>query len=247
MRGAVVIVGDSELGRDLEGLGAELLRALGPRRPRVVVVAVDRGPKAVDADGGASSGVHAAVEQFGRLGADVEPVVVGTADDADDVRLAQAIGEAGLIWLSGARTGDVLGLLRGTLVWSAVRLAHERGAIVAACCGAARALSARSLEARPRLGPLVHWRQGLGLVDGVSIVPAYNDRPEAIRALAAFTAPRGLVMVGLDDATALVGRDDAWQVHGTGRVTVWRGRRRERHRAGEIIRLRIPDVSSLAK
>lgn len=247
MRGAVVIVGDSELGRDLEGLGGDLLRALGPRRPRVVVVTVEPGRRGAVADHPPGSAHHAAAEQFGRLGADVEPVMVRTATDAEDVRLAQAIGEAGLVWMTGARTRDVLALLRGTLVWSAVRLAHERGAIVAACSGAARALSARSLEVRPRLGPPVHWRQSLGLVDGVAIVPAYDDRPEPIRALAALTAPRGVVVVGVDGGTALVGRDDAWQVHGSGRVTVWRGRRRERHRAGEIIRLRFPEESQRAK
>ena len=46
---------------------------------------------------------------------------------------------------------------------------------------------------------------------------------------------------GSEDATPPAletqGRDGAWQVHGTGRVTVWRGRRRERFRAGEVFRV----------
>lgn len=254
MRGAVVVIGDTELGPDLEGLGRELLRAIGPRRARVVVVSVDvgvgRAPGGGVADGGVAvrgAAAHVAAEQFRRLGADVESIVVRSEADADDVRFAQAIGESGLVWLSGDRARDILVLLRGTLVWSAVRLAHERGAIVAGCAAGAQALSSRTLEVRPRLGPPVHWRHGLGLVEGVSIVPAYEERPEAIRALAALTAPRGIVIVGLDGGTALVGRDDAWQVHGSGRVTVWRGRRRERHRAGDVIRLRFPDESPLAK
>jgi len=33
----------------------------------------------------------------------------------------------------------------------------------------------------------------------------------------------------------VIGRDGAWQVRGRGRVTVWRGRRRERHGAGSIV------------
>ena len=44
-------------------------------------------------------------------------------------------------------------------------------------------------------------------------------------------------MLGIDEETALVGRDGVWQVHGRGRVTVWRGRHRERLRAGETLRL----------
>jgi hypothetical protein len=43
--------------------------------------------------------------------------------------------------------------------------------------------------------------------------------------------------MGIDEETAAVGRDGAWQVHGRARVTVWRGRRRERFRAGEVFRL----------
>ena len=53
----------------------------------------------------------------------------------------------------------------------------------------------------------------------------------------ALQAPRGSVVVGLDDGTAVVGRDGSWQVHGRARVTVWRGRRRERFRAGEAFRI----------
>ena len=45
----------------------------------------------------------------------------------------------------------------------------------------------------------------------------------------------GALVVGIDEDTAIVGRDGAWQVQGRGRVTVWRGRRRERHGAGSAV------------
>jgi cyanophycinase-like exopeptidase len=248
MRGAVAVIADAELDRGLETLARELLGAVGPRRPRVVVVSVPddrelRGGRAsagesAAAAAGPAAAAAAAYEQFGRVGADVESIAIGTIADADDVRRAQAVGEAELIWLTAGRSRDVLERLRGTLVWAAVRLAHERGAIVAGCAAGGSALSARTLEVRPRLGLPVHWRHGLGLIEAASIVPGYDDRPETLRALMAFSAPRGVAVVGLDRGTALVGRDDAWQVYGAGRVTVWRGRRRERHRAGDVIRLR---------
>jgi cyanophycinase-like exopeptidase len=53
----------------------------------------------------------------------------------------------------------------------------------------------------------------------------------------ALQAPRGITVLGVDEGTALVGRDGAWQVRGVGRVTVWRGRTRTRYRAGEVVRL----------
>jgi cyanophycinase-like exopeptidase len=56
-------------------------------------------------------------------------------------------------------------------------------------------------------------------------------------ALLALQAPRGSVVLGIDEGTAIVGRDGSWQVHGTARVTVWRGRHRERYRRGEVFRV----------
>ena len=53
----------------------------------------------------------------------------------------------------------------------------------------------------------------------------------------ALAAPADSLVLGIDEETALVGGDGAWQVHGRGRVTIWRGRHRERVRAGESLRL----------
>jgi len=60
--------------------------------------------------------------------------------------------------------------------------------------------------------------------------------PEVLSACIALQAPRGGAVFGIDEDTAVVGRDGAWQVHGAGRVTVWHGRRRARYRKGEAFR-----------
>jgi cyanophycinase-like exopeptidase len=57
--------------------------------------------------------------------------------------------------------------------------------------------------------------------------------PAPAPALVALQAPKGSVVLGIDEDTAVVGRNGAWQVHGVGRVTVWHGRHRERFRKGE--------------
>jgi cyanophycinase-like exopeptidase len=44
-------------------------------------------------------------------------------------------------------------------------------------------------------------------------------------------------VLGIDEETAVVGRDGSWQVYGRSRVTVWHGRRRDRYRAGEVFRI----------
>ena len=100
------------------------------------------------------------------------------------------------------------------------------------------ALADRHFDFRRRrlLWP-VRWRDGLGLVSQASVVPHYDAWPEPLCALIALQAPRGSVLLGIDEETAIVGRDGAWQVHGRARVTVWRGRWRERFRAGDVFRL----------
>ena len=105
------------------------------------------------------------------------------------------------------------------------------------------AIVGRTMDFRrvPRLRiPLpvpIRWPAGLALVDGVAVLPHYDAWPEPFSALIALQAPRGSVVLGIDEDTAVVGRDGGWQVHGTGRVTVWRGRRRERFRRGDVFRL----------
>ena len=74
-----------------------------------------------------------------------------------------------------------------------------------------------------------------------------TGQPEAIRALAALTAPRGIVIVGLDSGTALVGRDDAWlgEVTGAGEATgerVWRLPLEDAHR--ELLKSRLADLTN---
>ena len=89
----------------------------------------------------------------------------------------------------------------------------------------------------PMLPWPLRWRSGLGFAAGASVVPHYDAWPEPMSALVALQAPRGSVVLGIDEETGVIGRDGSWQVHGAARVTVWRGRHRERHRAGEVFRV----------
>ena len=69
------------------------------------------------------------------------------------------------------------------------------------------------------------------------MIPHYDAFPEPLSAAMALAAPADTLVLGIDEDTALVGRDTAWQVHVRGRVTVWRGLHRERLHAGETLRL----------
>ncbi len=219
----------------MDGVDGVLLAATGRARPRVAIV-----PTASFPDGEAvfSDWADRGIAHFSGLGAEVEPVLIRGRDDADDPAAAQAIGEADVIYLSGGKPAYLLQVLAGSTAARAMAAAHDRGAVLAGCSAGAMALAGRTFDFRLRWAPWpLRWRDGLGFVPGASVVPHYDAWPEPLSALIAFQAPRRSVVLGIDEGTAVVGYGDSWQVHGRSRVTVWRGRHRDRYRAGETFSL----------
>jgi cyanophycinase len=216
-------------------LDAGLLASTGVARPRVAVLPTASYPDGEDVfDRWASMGVA----HFAALGAEVEPVLVRDRAGADDPAAAQAVGEADLVYLSGGKPDYLRHVLEGSAVGTALRDAHERGAVLAGCSAGAMILAGHAFEFRMGLVPWpLRWGPGLGFAPGISVVPHYDAWPEPFSALIALQAPRGSVVLGIDEETAVIGRDGAWQVHGAARVTLWRGRHRERFRAGETFRI----------
>jgi cyanophycinase len=233
--GPVALVGAGEFLPAMADLDAGLIAATGRPRPRVAVL-----PTASWPDGEATFRRWAdmGVEHFSSLGAEVEPVLVRDRADADDAAHAQAIGEADLVYLSGGRPEYLVATLDGSRVGRALWDASRAGTIVAGCSAGAMVLGDRQWAFRRKMVPWpLRWRRGLGIVSGLVVIPHYDAWPEPLSALMALQAPRGSTVLGIDEDTAVVGRDGVWQVHGRSRVTLWRGRRRERYRAGEAFRL----------
>jgi len=235
MPGPVALVGAGEFLPAMAEFDQALLASTGRARPRVAIL-----PTASYPDGEEVFVRWAAmgVAHFGALGAEVEPVLVRDRAGADDTAAAQAVGEADLIYLSGGKPGHLLAALDDTAVGRALASAHERGAVLAGCSAGAMVLAGNAFDFRLGFMPwMLRWRTGLGFVPGAAVVPHYDAWPEPFSALIALQAPRGSVVLGIDEETAAVGRDGSWQVHGRSRVTVWRGRHRERYREGEIFRI----------
>jgi cyanophycinase-like exopeptidase len=233
--GPIALVGSGEFLPAMSEIDAALLAATGRDRPRVAILPTASWPDGEDVF---RRWAAMGAEHFAGLGAEVEPVLVRDRFDADDDAYAQAIGEADLIYLSGGKPGHVSGSLVGTAVGAALVAAHARGATIAGCSAGAMTITGRhwDLRAKRLFWPL-RWRSGLGLVAGATVIPHYDAFPEAFAAMIVLQAPRELATIGIDEETAIVGNDGAWQVQGRGRATVWHGRSRERYRAGEAFRI----------
>jgi len=235
MPGPVALVGSGEFLPAMAEIDAGLLASTGRKRPRVALLPTASWPDGEDVF---RRWAAMGVEHFSALGAEVEPVFVRDRFDAYDASHVQAIGEADLVYLSGGKPGHLSDTLVGSPLGAALVAAHERGCVLAGCSAGAMTLAARLWDLRGRrlFWPL-RWRDGLGIVPGATVIPHYDAWPEALSALLALQAPRGLPILGVDEETAVVGQDGAWQVQGRGRVTVWHGRRRERFRRGDVFRV----------
>lgn len=240
MTGTVALVGAGEFLPVMEELDRDLLRGTGRDRPRVVILPTASAP---EGDRVLRSWADRGADHFTALGAEVEPVLVRTVAEGHDPAAIRAVGEADLVYLSGGNPAHLAEVLLGSPLGAAVRAAHARGAVVAGCSAGAMAVAARTVAPR-RLARLplplpfpLRWRDGLAITGSLAVLPHYDAFPEPIAAAMALQAPRGTVVLGIDEETAAVGRAGTWLVRGRGRVTVWRGRRRERHRHGEAFRI----------
>jgi cyanophycinase len=231
----VALVGAGEFLPEMASFDRALLASVDRARPRVVILPTASAP---DGEAVFRRWADMGAAHFASLGAEVEPVLIRSVEEGFDAAGLQAIGEADLVYLSGGKPGHLRRVLSTSPLGAALVMASERGAIIAGCSAGAMALTSRQPELRRRMVPWpLRWGTGLGLVRDVAVLPHYDAWPEPFTALMALQAPRGVTVLGIDEGTAVVGRDGAWQVHGRGRVTVWRGRHRERFRAGDAFRI----------
>ncbi len=235
MIGPIALVGSGEFLPPMAEFDRLLLEASGAARPRVAILPTASWP---DGEETFWRWAEMGVEHFRSLGAEVEAVPVSDHAAACDPAYAQAVGEADLIYMSGGKPDHLLDTLDGSAVWAAARAANDRGAVIAGCSAGAMVLADRQPRFRRVTLPFpLRWRESLGVVGAAAILPHYDSVPETLWAIFALQAPEGVAIVGIDDDTAFLGRGGAWQVHGSGRVTIWHGRRRSRHRAGDCVTL----------
>jgi cyanophycinase len=236
MNGLIALVGSGEFTTAMDEVDRALLVATGRDRPRVAIV-----PAASWPDGETVFMRWAAMGEahFAALGAEPVPVLIRDRAGADDPEAAAAIAGADLIYMSGGKPGHLLEVLRDSAAGASLREAHARGAVIAGCSAGAMVLGGYQIRIGGRrfFQLPVSWEDAMGFVPSIVVMPHYDAIPETLIAPLAMAAPEGAFVVGIDEDTALVGRDGTWQVQGRGRVTVWRGTRRERHRTGSRLTL----------
>lgn len=211
--GPIALVGSGEYLPQMADFEAGLIAGRAPRYVQLATAAVQDGPSVVE------HWHQLGTAQAQRLG--VEPVIVRVNDrsDADNPEFAAMIEGAGLIYLSGGDPNYLAETLRDTAVWRAIETTWRSGAALAGCSAGAMALGSWIPSIRhPRKGST----EGLGLLEHLGVVPHFDAFAARIPdLLTRFVLPdESLIMVlGIDEETALVGGPKEWTVQG--RQSVW--------------------------
>jgi len=160
-------------------------------------------------------------EWFAPLGGQVEGLMVLSRADAENDGAADIMRRARLIYLAGSSPMHIRSVLKKSAVWDALVAAWWGGAVVVGSSGAAMALTDPMVDARG--GGLTI---GLGLIDGVAVVPHFGDAAEDGSGekmhRSVLLAPRDTPVVGIPERTALIrDPDGSWRSAGTGTVAVF--------------------------
>ncbi len=228
--GHLCLVGAGEYRPEMAPIDRELL-ALTPaaregRTPIVVCLPTAAGTEGEEVVARWMSG---GIEHFRALGADAMALRVVDRDSAGEPHLADVIGGADLVYLSGGKPAHLMDSLRDTPAWAGVERVLARGGVVAGCSAGAMIMGATF----PSFPNFMQREDGFGLVPRAVVIPHYDEFLGRMVGLAQFGATPDRYLMGIDGMTGLLLGADGWRVLGERRVVIDDGSHRRELRAGD--------------
>jgi cyanophycinase len=168
------LVGSGEFTPAMADIDREILRTL-PAHPRVVIL-----PTAAAGEN-PEEWAYRGVEHFTRLGARSVGLMVLDWSHAEDPSNVAEVENSDLVYLSGGKPARLLSALEGSPLWRGVLLARRRGGWIVGASAGAMVLGDWTLvhtDADPHGTPTV-WTIGLGILQGIAVVPHYDYWTEA--------------------------------------------------------------------
>ena len=225
MNGLIVLVGGDEFHPGCEVMDADLLKAAkcGPAKVLIVpTAAAMEGPSIAASNG---------VRHFSSLGAQASALMVLNGAHANDEAFCDAVSQASHVYFTGGNPNHLLEVLEGSLLLQRLESVLAGGGVLAGSSAGAMVMGTAML--RPGEG---RWVVGLGLVEGVAVLPHHEGSdPASVAKGLKGTAPRGLAVLGIDARTCCAGGRHDWRVMGVGKVTLYRDGGWQTFSAGESL------------
>lgn len=243
MPGTIALVGSGEYTNAMNTTDRYLLDTVSSvRKKRVVILPTASGLE----QGMPQRWNNMGVKHFEALDAEVTPVMLVTREDANNPKVAAAIRHADLYYFSGGNPQYVVETLRDTPAWDALVDGYEQGAVLAGCSAGAMMLGSYTLNVRAAVsGQPPQWTPAFGLVPGLAVLPHFDRitafiEPDTFQQMLA-SAPEGIVVIGVDEDTALVRHtapdQSNWIIMGQQTVSVFRDGERVVYQAGATLDL----------
>jgi cyanophycinase len=161
--------------------------------------------------------VERAAAHFEPLGATVRACRILRRPEAEADEHRAALLDARFVYLADGSPLHLRSVLKDSAVLGALTRSWEGGAVVAASGAGATLLCDPMVD--PRGGA---YTVGLGWVRGLAVFPYHGTAAEHMKQRSIDLLPRGAVLAGIDEATALVrDPDGSWRVDGSGTVTLF--------------------------
>ena len=208
MSGLILLMGGNEFRPECEAMDRSVLARIGTN-PRVVILptaAAHETPRLAAENG---------VRHFNRLGARAEAAMVVDSATARGGKWLGLIQNADLIYLAGGDPVYLLQTMRNSAAWEIALEVWKSGRTLAGSSAGAMILGGQMWA------PGSGWHEGLGLLPGLAIIPHHARlanvwNAERMRS----SLPKGVTLIGIDEATALLG--PPWKVMGSGKIAVYK-------------------------
>ena len=232
MAGTIALVGGNEFRTGCEEMDREVMRASGKDSASVIIIptAAVTGPAKAANDG---------VTHFAALGGNASQLMVLETWQANDLKLVAPAGDADVVYFTGGDPDHLLDTLRGSALLGILKDGLERGLVLGGSSAGAMVLG--SLMRRPPLysdagegDSANRWVEGLGIAPNICVLPHHERRnPAEVATELRGSAPEGVVYLGIDARTGVIGGPGNWRVTGFGNVAVYRGSDYQVFAAGE--------------
>lgn len=152
------------------------------------------------------------------LGAKVVGLDVLRRPDALDPANVEAVRRSRFTYLAGGSPMHLRSVLKDSPLWDALVASWQDGAVLAGSSAGAMVLCDPMVD--PRGGA---FTVGLGLLDGMAVVPHADTWSDERSHRTLQLAPKGLIVAAVDERTALVrAPDGVWRAEGAGEVVAYR-------------------------
>ena len=220
MPGTIALVGGDEFRAGCEEMDRLLMQASGKAPANVIIIptAAVTGPDKAANDG---------VAHFAALGAAATRLMVLDSAQADDPDFVAPVKNADVVYFTGGNPEHLLTTLRDSALLRLLTEGLERGLVWGGSSAGAMVMG--EVMRRPPLYSAQNgenrWIDGLGIAPNIGILPHHERRhpAETLGELRRSAAPRGMVYLGIDARTGVLGGPGQWRVAGFGQVTVYRG------------------------